>query len=216
MGRRLGDLYPLVSRQAEMQVTFTPAGLREQENGFIKKFASADEDWNVSIGGNFVALDTSAYVGHEDFLARLTPVLVALSESATIPFISRIGYRYTNRVVGDEDLANLEDRFKPTVLGGLGAAPDGGELVHSITESVYRLKEAFLLVRSAQVGPNESIDPTLPPVDQKSWILDLDAYVESRSSSEPNSVLERCRGLSSIASDQFRSVVTDSFYERYA
>lgn len=216
IGRRLGDDYPLVSRQAEMQVTFSPAGPQQQESGYNFRFSTPGEDWTISVGRNFLALETTAYAGHKDFFTHLRPVLQALHESASIPFTSRIGYRYTNRVVGSADLKSLDQHFVPAVLGGLGAAPQGGSLVHSITESVYRLDETFLLVRSAQVGPNESIDPTLPPVGEKSWILDLDAYVESKSGADPESIIKRCQNLSSIASSQFHSVVTKEFYERYA
>lgn len=216
MGRRLGEEYPLVSRHAEMQVTFSPAGLREQANGYITRFSSAEENWTVSIGNSFIALETSNYSDHRDFIERLQVVLASLKESATIPFTTRIGYRYTNRVVGEDDLAHLSERFSASVLGGMGVAPQGSELVHTITESVYRVEAAFLLVRSAQVGPNESIDPTLAPVSETSWILDLDAYDESRFQFVPDVVAHRCQSLATIASGQFHSLTTDSFYERYA
>lgn len=216
MGRRLGDVYPLVSRQAEVQVTFSISGPREQENGYITRFSSASEEWTVSIGNSFVALDTSVYQGHGDLIERLKVVLTALNESATIPFATRIGYRYTNRVVGEEDLSRLSEHFSPSVLGGMGTVAEDRELVHTITESVYRIETSFLLVRSAQVGPNESIDPTLPPLDRKSWILDIDAYDESRSPFTPDAIADRCSDLAGIGSEQFRSVVTESFYGRYS
>lgn len=216
MGRRLGDAYPLVARQGELQVTITAAGLQQHESGYIVRFSSADENWNVSVGRSFLALDTSQYEGHDAFLERFRDVLGVLLDTASIPFVNRLGYRYTNRVVGDDDLENLEERFHPSVLGGLGVAPDGSELVHSITESVYRRDQSFLLVRSAQVGPNESTDPTLAAVDSKSWILDIDAYTEARVPAVPDEILKQSRALSATASEQFHSLVTEPFYERYA
>lgn len=216
MAQQLSDPYPLKRRDAELQVVFTPAGPQQQTNGFVHRFTSAMDDWTLSLGESFLAIETSAYKGHEDFVTRLRVALSALQNSASIPVVNRIGYRYTNRIVGEEDLIHLGERFTPSVLGGVGDAPEGSDLVHSITESVYRIGEAFLLVRSAQVGENESIDPTLAPVGERSWILDFDAYDESRTPFSPDSVSSRASELSSIASGQFRSVTTTAFFERYA
>jgi len=216
IARQLSDSFPLKRRDSEVQLVFTPAGPQQQANGFVHRLTSAADDWTLSVGASFIALETSAYRGHDDFLARLRGALAALSESAKIPVITRIGYRYTNRIVGADDLAHLSERFAPSVLGGLGVAPTGSVLVHTITESVYRFDPAFLLVRSAQVGANESIDPTLAPVDEMSWILDLDAYDESRVGFSIDSICEQANNLSAIASDQFHALTTDEFTKRYA
>lgn len=216
MARQLSDGFPLKRRDSEVQLLFTPAGPQQQANGFVHRLTSAADDWTISVGESFIALETSAYKGHEDFIARLRGALDALNETAKIPVVTRIGYRYTNRIVGVDDLARLSERFAPSVLGGVGDAPAGSTLVHSITESVYRLDGAALLVRSAQVGANESIDPTLAPVQEKSWILDLDAYDESRNVFTVDSVCERVNDLSAIASGQFHALTTEEFTKRYA
>lgn len=216
MGRALSDEYPLKRRDAELQIVFTPAGPQQEANGFVHRFTSAMEDWSVSVGQAFLAIETSNYKGHDDLVSRLRTALSALAESSQIPVINRIGYRYTNRITGAEDLSKLSERFAPSVLGGFGDAPTGSELVHSITESVYRLDSTHLLVRSAQVGPNESIDPTLQPVPEKSWILDLDAYDEGRRKFDVDDISSLATHLSSIASTQFNTVTTDKFLERYA
>lgn len=217
MARRLSDTFPLKRRDSEVQLVFTPAGPQQQANGFVHRLTSAAGDWAISVGESFIALETSAYQGHDDFIDRLRSALEALVESAKIPVVARIGYRYTNRITGADDLARLSERFKPSVLGGVGDAPEGSALVHSITESVYRLDTASLLVRSAQVGENESIDPTLAPVSEKSWILDLDAYDESpRVGFTVDAVCERAKELATIASAQFHAVTTAEFTKRYA
>ena len=216
MARQLSDTFPLKRRDAEVQLIITPAGPQQQANGFVHRLTSAADDWTISIGASFIALETSAYKGHDDFIARLRTALAALNELANIPVVTRIGYRYTNRIDGVDDLARLSERFTPSVLGGLGDAPDGSTLVHSITESVYRFDPESLLVRSAQVGANESIDPTLAPVQEDSWILDLDAYDESRVVFTVDAICERAKELSKIASDHFHAVTTEEFTKRYA
>lgn len=216
MARQLGSEYPLRRRDAELQVMFTPAGPQQQSNGFVHRFASAAEDWTVSIGSSFLAIETNGYKGHEELIERLSKALTALEENSSIPIINRVGYRYTNRIVGENDLARLNERFSPSVLGAIGTAPEGYDLAHSITESVYKVDSSFLLVRSAQVGANETIDQTLAPVAEKSWILDLDAYDESRIEFRVSAVAEMATKLSGVASNHFHSLTTQKFRERYA
>lgn len=216
MAHELGDVYPLKRRDAEVQVTFGPTGPQQQLNGFVHRFTSALEDWTVAVGESFLAIETNAYQGHDDFISRLRDALLKLAGAAAIPVVSRVGYRYTNRIVGDRDRAHLSEWFVPSVLGGIGDTPSGSELVHSITESVYRLQSDFLLVRSAQVAPNESIDPTLLPLPETSWILDLDAYDESRRQFDPDAVAERAQELSRLASNHFRTLTTTEFVERHS
>ncbi|MET3769365.1 uncharacterized protein (TIGR04255 family) [Marisediminicola sp. UYEF4] len=216
MSRALGAPYPLMSRQAEMQVTFTSTGLQEQQTGHIIRFTSVDEAWNISLGNNFLALDTNQYEGHTDFIERLRVVLDALTEVASIPLTERIGYRYTNRVTGKADIDSVPARFAPSVLGGMGAAVSDHTLLHTITETVFSAEDALLLIRSARVRANESIDPSLPPVDEDSWILDLDAYEEQRTPFDVARIADRCEKLAGIAHQHFNEVVTEKFYERYA
>ena len=179
------------------------------------RFFSGDEKWSLSVGLNFLALESTDYTNHNDFVDRLLAGLDAVTECAAIPRFSRIGYRYTNRIVGQADLSLLEKHFVPAVLGGHLASPENADLVHSMTESVYRVEPSFLLVRSARLGAGQPIDPTLSPVDEPSWILDLDAYEEGRLDSARATVQSELNRLSGIASNHFRTVVTDRFYERY-
>lgn len=217
LARRLGDTYPLLSKQSEMAVMFTPAGVSQEAAGYISRFATPDGNWIISVGKTFLALETSTYMGHIDFVERLRTILEALSESAAIPYWNRLGYRYTNRIVGEADLNRLPDRFEPSVLGGATSAPTDHELVHSITESVYRVASDLVLVRSARIGPGQSIDPTLPAVNEPSWILDFDAYHEGNASRfDPSEIVSRAKELADIAHRQFTAVVKDEFYSRYA
>lgn len=216
LARRLGDIYPLLTKQTEMAVMLTPAGIKQQDAGYISRFATPDGKWVVSVGNTFVALETSAYPGHTVFINRLRAILDALRESASIPFWNRLGYRYTNRIVGEEELSHLSERFEPSVLGGATSTPPHHELVHSITESVYRVNSDLVLVRSARVGPGQSIDPSLPGVDSPSWILDLDAYHEGNAEAfSPSEIVARATELAEIAHKQFSAVVKDEFYVRY-
>lgn len=212
----LGTVYPFKREETEVEVLVNQSGgAQEQRRGRIMRFFSGDEKWSLSVGLNFIALESTDYTNHNDFVDRLLAGLDAVTECATIPAFSRIGYRYTNRIVGQTDLSLLEKHFVPAVLGGHLASPENADLVHSMTESVYRVEPSFLLVRSARLGAGQPIDPTLSPVDEPSWILDLDAYEEGRLDSTRGTVQSELNRLSGIASNHFRTVVTDRFYERY-
>lgn len=217
VGRGLADDFPFVARQNENQVILTPDGVHQQTTGVIHRFTSVDEGWTVSLGKTFVALEATAYTGHADFVGRLERVLTVLSEVASIPRWSRIGYRYTNRLEGADDLGALQEYFLPSVLGGLPAATHDVELVHSITESLYRVDESMLLVRSARLGGGSSIDPTLPSVAGDSWVLDLDAFDEPKSMQPfaPDVVVRRAGELSRVAYSNFCAVIQDRFVERF-
>nr|WP_281063490.1 TIGR04255 family protein [Brevibacterium permense] len=212
----LGSVYPFKREETEFEVVVNQSGgVQEQSRGRIVRFFSGDERWSLAVGLNFIALESTDYTNHGDFVARLLAGLDIVNECATIPRFSRIGYRYTNRIVGQTDLSSLEEHFVPAVLGGHSVSPRRADLVHSMTESVYRVESSFLLVRSARLGEGQSIDPTLSPVDEPSWILDLDAYEEGRLDSERGAVQTQLYRLSGIASNHFGDVVTERFYERY-
>lgn len=217
VGVGLAEDYPLVAKENENQVILTPEGMHQQVTGVIHRFTSIDEAWTVSLGKTFLGLDSTAYTDHADFVARLEKVLVVLASASSIPKWSRIGYRYTNRLIGDNDLNSLEDYFEPSVLGGLPSASDDIALVHSISESLYRVDGAMLLARSARLGPGASIDPTLPPVEGDSWVLDLDAFEEASSVQPftPESVAARAGELSRVAYKHFNSVIKNGFIERF-
>lgn len=216
VGRGLAADFPLLSKQREVQVILSPEGVREQNAGEIHRFTSVDEAWTATLGKTFIALESREYTGHDDFLSRLGSVLEVLEDAARIPKWSRIGYRYTNRLTGKEDLDNLETYFEPSVLGGLPVASDTYSLQHSITESLYRVDDAMLLVRSARLGPKGSIDPTLPPVDEDSWLLDLDAFDEAKSTEfTRDAIVGRAGQLAHLANAHFRLVIREAFVERF-
>lgn len=214
--KNLGPVYPFKHEETEVEVLVNQSGgAQEQSRGKIVRFFSGDEQWSLAVGLNFIALESTDYTNHNDFVDRLLVGLDAVNECATIPRFSRIGYRYTNRIVGQADLNLLEEHFVSAVLGGHLVSPVDADLVHSMTESVYRVDSSYLLMRSARLGNGQSIDPTLRPVDEPSWILDLDAYEEGRLDNERGTVQAQLNRLSGIASNHFRGVVTDQFYERY-
>ncbi len=212
----IGDAYPVREDQQELQVTITPQGVTSGVGGTLFRFLSKDRSWAATLHESFLALETSRYIDHRDFITRFGVVFDSLLAAVPrLPYIARLGYRYTNRIVEADDLERLAEYFVPGILGSLaeGRPPN---LVHSINESVYRDGEHFLQVRSAMVGPNAAIEPTLPPVDSPSWVLDLDAYDEGPMSGySVDNVRGQATELADRARLHFRSLITPAFEERF-
>ncbi|UKF28046.1 TIGR04255 family protein [Clavibacter nebraskensis] len=215
MSTRLAKQYPLISKSHEAALTISPEGIQQQVGNTVHQLSSVDEHWTVSLGETFLSLQTTSYVSHADFIARLTEVTNALIEtSEAIPFWTRIGYRYTNRLVDQSDLERLSEYFDASVLGGL-ALTSRTDLVHSISESVYREGSGFLLVRSARLPSGASIDPSLPSVETESWSLDLDAYDETKQPFNSEAISDKAQYLARIAFNHFTAVITPAFIERF-
>lgn len=218
MGIDLADKYPVSSRGQEYQVVLTPDGIEQGTGESLYRLSSADGTWNITLAKTFVSLETTKYAGHLDFIQRLGEITKALTSAFKIPTWLRIGYRYTNRISGDKDLSQLSTYFNyPSVLGGEGWKPEGTDLLQSITESVYKKDEATVLVRSASLAPGATVDPTLEPVDEPSWILDLDASfdVEPGFPLQSADITSKAEMLSEACYGLFDGLVSKQFVERF-
>lgn len=218
IGKALASKYPIGDTQQEYEVIFTPEGPRQGSGEVLHRLSSVDGSWKVTLGKTFVTLETTSYAGHQNFIERLGEVIDALTAAFPIPAWLRIGYRYTNRITGEDDLASLEEYFNnPSVLGGLSWTQNGVELLQSVTESVYKVAETTLLVRSASLAPRATVDPTLEPVDAASWILDLDAFHEGAMNEALTraEVEQRAGTLANVAYQHFDGLISERFVERF-
>lgn len=207
LAQAIGDDYPFRDLQQEMQITIDQAGPRQTPGGVIHRFLSRDRAWVVALGDMFLALETNKYQGHDDFIVKLGVVMDALLVAAPIPSLARVGFRYTNRLDDEADLEGLGILFQPCLLGWLGQ----GDVIQTVTETLLKEEDRYLMVRSALLGPGSVLD--LPPVQTRSWLVDLDSYVESTQS--PDNVRDLARELSGRASRHFRTLVTPQFVERF-
>src|SRR5581483_3006748 len=216
VGSKLASQYPLSAEQREVHIVLSPEGVSQQAAGKIFQFRSVDEAWQVSLSESFVALESSHYTSRDDFCTRLEAVLAALASVVDIPLAARIGFRYTNRIAGDQNLAASPNLVQETLLGGHAVPLEGGvSLIHTLSEAVYQVGDIRLLARWAHLPPNSSIDPAIAPTDLPSWVLDLDAFRENRLDFNPRSLAEHARELSAVASRFFRSAPSDDFLRHF-
>jgi len=216
LGESIGRGYPLLETQQEAQLIITPQGVTQHGGKAVHRYLTADRSWIVSLGSRFLSLESVSYRNHSDFITRLGDVWDELLVVAPVPYLTRLGYRYTNRIDQRDDLEQLDRYFKPEILGAI-ASGQPESLIHSASESVYTENGGMLIVRTALLGPNASIDPGLPSVDTRSWILDLDAYAESI---QPEGLkIDAVRQLAQAQADRarrrFRELITSDFEDRF-
>jgi uncharacterized protein (TIGR04255 family) len=182
----------------------------------LHRFSDGDRKWTVTFAATFITLETTAYTSHDDFIPRLVAVIRELKGHLPLQRWDRFGYRYTNRFSDESEVASLQQLFDPAVLGTLGLDSDD-KIVHSIAETVYEGQDASLLIKSAYLPPNASIDTTIPPVSVAAWLLDLDAFAVGPSSAfDDSEVAKQANVLAKKAHDFFEKVITDEYRARFA
>lgn len=212
---RIGKDYPLRERGQELGLLFTPEGVTQQAGGTLHRFADGDRQWVVTFAATFITLETSSYTTHQDFIQKLVAVVREVKDYLPLQRWDRFGYRYTNRFTEEADVNTLRQLFDPAVLGTL-ALDFGDNIVHNVGETVYEGKEASLVVKSAYLPPNASIDATIPPVSAPSWLLDLDAFASGPSTAfDDGSVNRQANVLAKKARDFFEKVTTVEYRARF-
>ena len=215
--------YPILSEQQEMSIAITPDGVVPTPGGGrLLQLRSPDEVWQVTFGAEFIALHTSAYIDRNDFMKRTIAVIDIFSEVVKPPFAERIGFRYVNRIEGPDRL-ELPRLIRSQVLGGLAVPPGGAQLAHSINESVYSLADRGpdgsvtdgLQARWGLLPPGATLDPSLPPSSEESWVLDLDSVRVAKRPFEASGIEQEIRELSVRAYRYFRWIVTDHFISHF-
>lgn len=213
---RIGKEYPLREKGQEVGFLLTPEGVTQQSGNVLHRFLDGDGQWTVTFAATFITLETTAYSSHEEFIPRLVAVVRELKGYLPLQRWDRFGYRYTNRFSDESALAALRQMFDPAVLGTL-ALDFKDNIVHSVAETVYEGQEASLLVKTAYLPPNATVEATIPPVPGRAWILDLDAFANGPSGAFDDAAIEeQANLLARKAHDFFGKVITDEYRSRFA
>lgn len=211
------DGYPVMSNLHEVAYTITPEGVTQAPGEKIFQWHSVNGVWHVSLSRRFVSLYCIKYTSFPDFLNRLEPVFAALETQVKIPLIDRVGVRYVNRITDARVVENLAEYMRPEVLGysGLTAKSEDIRLGSSANQARYLVEDAALQVRSGLVPAGETVDPAVPPVQEPSWVLDLDASSEKIVPFDMSAVLAAAGRLSDFAYDFFKHVSTEGFLKEF-
>lgn len=212
----IGADYPVLKPEQIHTMVLGPSGPSAQIEQ-IWRFTDVDGDWRVSLAPNFVALETRSYVSRADFLGRFGRVVGALSGPLNPPVVERFGLRYINRIQGIH-FHEIGDLVHPQMRGIVGT--ELHELMRfALSEAVFDAPDeaAVLHARWGLVPPGATPDPNaVEPVDEKSWILDLDVYSEEKMRRFDAAELARQAESFALRSYTFfRWAVTDRFLARF-
>jgi uncharacterized protein (TIGR04255 family) len=208
-------VYPVMRREQQTGVLIGPGGpVVPAESSTAWRFDERPERWQVTLAPDFVALATARYSRRRDLLDRLRAILTAAQDHLEVRFSDRLGVRYVDRVEGEELLAQLPNLLRSEVLGTTGVDPGeaGVQQAHTFSDSTYRLPEgADLHARWGLLPPQATFDPSIEPVDVRSWVLDLDAYTTQQDAFDPATLVARAEQLCERIYRFFRWAVTDEF-----
>lgn len=183
----------------------------------IWRFFDARRSLRVSLGPDAITLETASYVSRDDFLSRLEFILGKLVETIRPSLVQRVGFRYVNRLQDPADLGALSVLIHPELLNVL----QSGLVQHidtSMTEIKGTTKEGNIIARYGLAPPKFSHDTDMaPPVDEKSWVLDVDSYSTNCAGESFDTQMLRAE-LDKVAARAyafFRWSVTEKFLERF-
>lgn len=210
LNSELGDDYPRYETAHELQLVLGGDAFQPQQQvgPALHRLSSWDLAWTVTLAPNFIVLETSQYSRRSDFISRFSKVLSVVQGARQVPVISRIGYRYTNRVDDSSGLESWISGLIPAMQGHFGLPlSEAIKPVQSTGEILMHIDDRALMARWAVLPPNAVIEPTIAPSERPSWILDLDSFSERERPFDFESITEEARVLAANAFQFFGTVI---------
>ena len=213
--------YPNLVEERVPHFDFVANGLPMVREAVVWRFDGGSKlpKWRVSLGVDFMSLETGAYVSRRDFLDRFGLVLDSLQRVFKPGEAQRLGLRYVDRIV-DDGLEKIHQLIKSKVLGismpGEGSESLGLAIQHMLTEAHLQAEEGSIQARWGQLPARMSYDPSaLPPLEKSSWVLDLDMFTTEPQPFESKELLRLTTNFAERNYSVFRDMVTDEFLAFY-
>jgi uncharacterized protein (TIGR04255 family) len=212
---RLRDRYPILRRVPAVTLTLTPGGMVQQlSQGRLWRLQNRDATWTITLSDEFFSIETRAYRSREDFHGHLEEALTAITDTGEPVIYDRVGVRYINQLTG-EAADRVRELVRPELHGALSVPlPEQAELSLTLSEALFRFADDYQLrARWGSLPENAAVDPTVPPLAARSWILDLDSFTEASGDFRPAILGELTRRLADQAYRFFRWATTPAFDE---
>jgi uncharacterized protein (TIGR04255 family) len=214
--------YPILNQDRIQHIVITPGGTPNLQEGLIWRFSDQAKQprWRISLGVDFIALETSAYVSRRDFINRLQSVISGLEVAFKPGDVQRFGMRYINRMV-DEAVARVADLIRPKILGiaWLNDEPPsnlGESVTHLLTEAQLLAEEGQIQARWGSIPKGSTYDPdALEALSEPSWVLDLDMFTQSQQAFVSDELIATATSFAERIYMVFREMVTDDFLRFY-
>lgn len=160
------SVYPEARAETDAQIDMAPNRMNVQQSAPVWRFTSADGNWRVSLGVDFVALETPQYTYFDDFLARLNLLLQALERTVHPGKSMRIGLRKVNQIHRQvADAAGWADYVNRTLLGAASLTTFPAPIVFSFADLRFQDGDCELAVRHG-----------LHPGEESAYVIDMDYW----------------------------------------
>lgn len=215
----LRETYPHLNREQVHSIEFVGGQTPNVQQGLVWRLADRETEpaWRVSLGVDFVALETSDYNSRDDFLARLGDVLSAVEGSFNPASASRLGVRYIDRLTGAA-FERIDELIHAEILGVIHSSDtlDSSlteSVLHQITEAQFRAPGgARVQGRWGRLPGNTTYDPdALKAVEVPSWVLDLDMFTTQSQGFVSEDLVTTARGFAECLYWLFRQMVKMEF-----
>ncbi len=214
--------YPHLQRDEVNDVDFRTGQDPVLSRAIIWRLANQSEPstWRVSLGIDFVAVETSNYSSRGNFLNRLRAVLVSVEKYFQPAAAQRIGLRYIDRLQG-KAIDRIGELIDGPVLGILQPSEGpSAALRHATAQSMTQVQffatEGVIQGRWGNLPANASYDfDALQPVSEPSWVLDLDMYSPNPMPFESENLVNKAEIFAEHIYSVFRLMVTNEFLKFY-
>ena len=178
------------------------------------RFLDKKKKWRLTLATNFIALETSAYKSHQDFIHRIVAVVNALSETIKPGVMTRIGVRYVNRIHSSQ-LKDITRFVRPEILG-IYIKDYRSQFTQTLNQVNVTTDVGSMMSRWGYMPANQTHDLDLmPQIEKPSWFLDIDVFNNFAESQtfEVNEIEARAKKLAKRAYGFFRWTVSTEFLE---
>ncbi len=174
--------------------------------------------WRLSLGIDFIALETSNYQSRQDFLSRFCTALESVETCFRPIEAQRVGLRYIDRLQSNDGIGEL---IQGDILGIL--RPKEGPLeelrkatIHSTTQVQLQTAEGLIQGRWGNLPPHTTYDPDLlQPVEEPSWVLDLDMFSQEAFPFRSKELVNKTEAFAKRIHSVFRLLITENFLTFY-
>ena len=215
----LRERYPRLSEDHVHRIELKANQAPNVDQSLIWRLVDREQNprWRVSLGVNFVAIETSDYHSRQDFLDRLRVVLAAVETAFKPAEATRLGMRYIDRLTGNA-VDRVSDLVQPEILGITHPAQNldsalGASIIHLMTEAQFLAGDSSRIQgRWGKLPPNTTYDSdALEPVAEPSWVLDLDMFTSVPQPFASEGLLQKTTEFAECLYWLFRQMVTDEF-----
>lgn len=205
----ISEKFPYSGITNEVSFRIDQSGVGTEPGSKIYNWFSLNKAKTVTLAPTFLTIQTSEYFGLENFMEDVAYVLRATLNHVRVPAISRAGFRYVNRALGNQSSANFVE--PPLAAAQKLRLSDRVEIRHSISDLNLGVGQNSIQTRVGLLPPGISIDPAILPTEETSWIFDLDAFTDIKFYANVDDILDKGRELADLAYDFFITYTTDDF-----